>query len=73
MAALHKDGKSRLLVKATGGLAHGGDDVLKPDSTGYRILAEFVRRLDVAGRCAGSRSGGGEGYGELFRRDRDAG
>ncbi len=46
MAALHKDGKSRLLVKATGGLSHGGDDVLKPDSTGYRILAEFVRRLE---------------------------
>ncbi|HEV7404312.1 MAG TPA: hypothetical protein VGO11_15325 [Chthoniobacteraceae bacterium] len=47
MAALHKEGKSRLLVKATGGLSHGGDDVLKPDSTGYRILAEFVRRLEA--------------------------
>ncbi len=42
----HKD-QSRLLVKVTGGLDHGGADVLKPDSTGYRILAEFVRRVNT--------------------------
>jgi hypothetical protein len=40
-------GQSRLLVKVTGGLQHGGADVLKPDSKGYLILAEFVRRLDA--------------------------
>jgi Protein of unknown function (DUF1592) len=39
--------QSRLLIKVTGGLKHGGKDVLKPDSTGYRVLAEFVRRLDA--------------------------
>jgi hypothetical protein len=42
----HKD-QSRLLLKVTGGLDHGGKDVLKPDSAGYRTLAAFVRRLTV--------------------------
>ncbi|RYD26949.1 MAG: DUF1549 domain-containing protein, partial [Verrucomicrobiaceae bacterium] len=46
MAALRKDDQSRLLLKATGGLAHEGEEVLKPDSAGYRILAEFVRRVN---------------------------
>jgi hypothetical protein len=45
-AMKHKD-QSRLLVKVTGGLKHGGDDVLRPDSKGYRILAEFVRRMNA--------------------------
>ncbi len=45
-AIKHKD-QSRLLVKVTGGLKHGGEDVLKPDSKGYLILAEFVRRLNA--------------------------
>jgi hypothetical protein len=44
--AKHGD-KSRLLVKVTGGLKHGGADVLKPDSKAYLILAEFVRRIDA--------------------------
>jgi len=47
MAMLRKDEKSRLLLKATGGLAHGGEDVLEPNSTGYRILAEFVRQVSA--------------------------
>jgi hypothetical protein len=34
-------------VKATGGLKHGGNDVLKPGSKGYLILAEFVRRINA--------------------------
>jgi hypothetical protein len=38
MAARRSDDKSRLLVKATGGLDHGGETVLKPDSMGFRIL-----------------------------------
>jgi hypothetical protein len=42
----HKD-QSRLLVKVTGGLKHGGADVLKPDSKGFLILAEFVRRVNA--------------------------
>ena len=39
--------QSRMLLKVVGGLDHGGDDVLKPDSAGYRILAEFVRRVNA--------------------------
>ncbi|MBI1311407.1 hypothetical protein GC176_08880 [bacterium] len=39
------DGRPLLLIKVAGGLDHGGKQVLKPDSTGYRILAEFVRRV----------------------------
>jgi hypothetical protein len=42
----HKD-QSRLLLKVTGGLKHGGADVLKPDSKGYLVLAEFVRRINA--------------------------
>ncbi len=42
----HKD-QSRLLVKVTGGLKHGGADILKADSKGYQILAEFVRRINL--------------------------
>lgn len=46
MARLKEKDQSRLLVKVTGGLDHGGEDVLKPDSAGYRILATFVRRVN---------------------------
>ncbi len=46
LAAIQKNGKSRLLAKATGGLDHEGKEVLKPDSTGYRILSEFVRQVN---------------------------
>ena len=44
MAAAKEKDKSRLLLKVVGELDHGGKDVLKPDSAGYRILSEFVRR-----------------------------
>ncbi len=46
MAAIRKDDKSRLLRKVTGGLDHGGEDVLADDSAEYRILAAYVRRLE---------------------------
>ncbi len=46
MATTLEDNQSRLLLKASGGLDHGGGEVLKPDSSGYRILASFVRRLN---------------------------
>jgi hypothetical protein len=39
------DGKSRLLFKATGGLDHGGGEVLKRDSTAFRVLNDFVESL----------------------------
>ncbi len=45
LARVKHGDRSRILVKASGGLKHGGEVVLKPDSRGYLILAEFVRRL----------------------------
>ena len=45
-AALLEKDESRLLLKAIGGLKHGGEDVLKPGSAGHRILQEFVRRVN---------------------------
>src|SRR6185503_16885011 len=46
MAKLREKDQWRLLLKATGGLDHGGEEVFKPESTGYRILEEFVRRTN---------------------------
>lgn len=44
-----KEGKQfRLLVKVTGGLDHGGGDVLPSGSAGHRIMAEFVRRVNTS-------------------------
>lgn len=48
MALTLEGDKSKLLLKVTGGLDHGGGQVLKPDSTGYRILERYVRRLNPA-------------------------
>jgi len=45
LALVKKGDQSRLLLKAVGGLSHGGDDVLKPGSKGHLILTEFVRRV----------------------------
>ena len=46
--ALQKEGdQSRLLLKVVGQLKHGGKQALKPDSAGYKVLAEFVRRLNT--------------------------
>jgi hypothetical protein len=47
MAKSKEHDGSRLLLKATGRLDHEGEQVLKPDSTGYRVLAEFVRRTTI--------------------------
>ena len=44
MANFKEGNDLRLLLKVTGGLDHGGEDVLQADSTGYAILAEFARR-----------------------------
>ncbi|MEI8380364.1 MAG: DUF1592 domain-containing protein [Planctomycetota bacterium] len=46
MAMTLEGDKSKLLLKVTGGLDHGGGQVLKPDSTGYRILERYIRRLN---------------------------
>jgi hypothetical protein len=45
MASSMKGDQSRLLLKSTGKLKHGGKQVLKPDSVGYGVLANFVSRL----------------------------
>ena len=42
---LEDDGRALLIVKATGGLDHGGGEVVKADSTELRILQEFVRAV----------------------------
>lgn len=44
MARLKAGDQSRLLLKVAGKLKHGGKDVLKPNSPGYLVLSEFVRR-----------------------------
>jgi len=46
MARLKEKDQSRILLKVVGKLDHGGKDVLKPDSAGYRILADFVARVN---------------------------
>jgi hypothetical protein len=46
MAKATNGDESRLLLKATGKLEHGGGEVLKADSTGLKILQRFVRRLN---------------------------
>lgn len=40
--------QSRLLLKVTGQLDHGGGEIYTEDSTGLRILQRFVRRLSPA-------------------------
>ncbi len=44
-ASMEKD-ESRLLLKAVGGLEHGGEEAVKTGSPGHRILQEFVRRVN---------------------------
>jgi hypothetical protein len=43
MAGMKKEGKSLLLAKSIGELEHEGEQVLKPDSTGYRILEGLLQ------------------------------
>jgi hypothetical protein len=57
MATVHENGESRMMLKVVGNLDHGGADVLKPDTAGYRILEDFVRRAN--GGNVGSLSGSG--------------
>jgi hypothetical protein len=46
LAGVKEHDKSRMMLKVVGDLDHGGKDVLKADSTEYRILAELVRRVN---------------------------
>jgi hypothetical protein len=45
MARAMEGDQSRILLKATGKMKHGGKQAIKPDSTAYQILASFVTRL----------------------------
>lgn len=45
MARSMEGDQSRLLLKPLGKVHHGGKQVLKPESTGFHVLAEYVRRL----------------------------
>ena len=45
MALQQVGDQSLLLVKASGGKEHGGQEVLKRGTGGYQILEEFVRRV----------------------------
>ena len=47
MARVMEGDQSRLLLKATGKLKHEGEEVLKPVSAGYKVLADFVRRTNA--------------------------
>ena len=46
IAKLKEGDKFRVLLKITGGLDHGGEDVLPADTTGFKIMADFVRRVN---------------------------
>lgn len=48
LAKTGQEETSRLLWKATGGGDHGGGEVLKPGSTGHRILERFVERVNAS-------------------------
>lgn len=55
MASLKEDdGRARLLVKATGGLDHGGGEVVKADSTELRLLQEFIQQVQRGSTRSGS-------------------
>ncbi|HYG76535.1 MAG TPA: hypothetical protein VEK08_16140, partial [Planctomycetota bacterium] len=45
MAETKVGDQSLLLLKVTGQHKHGGKEVLKSESAGYRVLADFVRRV----------------------------
>jgi hypothetical protein len=61
MAAVKQKDKSRMLLKVVGGLDHGGSDVLELDSPGYRLLADFVRRVNNPGSTKAPDATAGKG------------
>ncbi len=46
IAGAQTEGRSRMLQKVVGGLDHGGEDVLAPNSKRFHILEEFVHRVE---------------------------
>ena len=47
MAQVKEGNSTRLLLKSTGKVKHGGKEAVKLDSAGHRILAEFVKRVNA--------------------------
>ena len=56
MARVKEGAQSRMLMKVTGHLKHGGKDVLKPGSAGYRVLVDFVERVNAPTATPSSRA-----------------
>ena len=46
MATAIEGNRSRMLLKVSGELDHGGGEVLKSESLGYKILERYLRRLN---------------------------
>jgi len=49
IAALKEKDQARMLLKVVGKLDHGGEKVLEEGSAEYRVLADFVRRVNGEG------------------------
>ena len=47
LARVREGSSTRLLLKSTGQVKHGGKEALKPNSAGHKVLAEFVRRVNA--------------------------
>ncbi len=47
MALLKEGNSTRLLLKSTGKVEHGGKEALKPNSAGHKVLTEFVRLVNA--------------------------
>ncbi|MFO0817857.1 MAG: hypothetical protein U1A77_07945 [Pirellulales bacterium] len=54
LAQARESQESRLLMKASGRMEHGGEAVVPVESAEYRVLAEFVRRLEGQGGSGAS-------------------
>lgn len=57
VAELEKDGKSLILLKPTGGIAHEGGKVLKEGSEQYENLAKLVQMLKEGNSCKTNKAG----------------
>ncbi len=47
LAQVKEENSTRLLLKSTGKVKHGGKEALKPNSEGHKVLAEFVRLVNA--------------------------
>ena len=52
MAQVKEGNSTRLVLKSTGKVKHGGKEALKPNSAGHKVLAEFVRLVNAPSPAA---------------------